>query len=96
MILIIFIEQVIIIWNYASKVFPFNILFLRYTIFMYLWQMMETEGMSKAQELENLRLRLSAEEDRHNDSRKEVTRLKSRVGSINVDMDLFYGMNKLF
>lgn len=57
---------------------------------------METEGMSKAQELENLRLRLSAEEDRHNDSRKEVTRLKSRVGSTNVDMDLFYGMNKLF
>lgn len=46
--------------------------------------MMETEGMSKAQELENLRLRLSAEEDRHNDSRKEVTRLKTRVGSSGV------------
>lgn len=47
--------------------------------------------MSKAQELENLRLRLSAEEDRHNDSRKEVTRLKTRVGSSGVGVVYFMG-----
>ena len=42
-------------------------------------QLLETEGLSKSQELENLRLRLSSEEDRHNESRKEATKLRTKV-----------------
>lgn len=45
-------------------------------------QLLETEGLSKSQELENLRLRLSSEEDRHNESRKEATKLKTKVGAV--------------
>lgn len=36
--------------------------------------------MGKSQELENLRLRLTQEEDRHSESRKEVSKLKTKVG----------------
>lgn len=35
--------------------------------------------MGKSQELENLRLRLTQEEDRHSESRKEVSKLKTKV-----------------
>lgn len=46
------------------------------------FQLLETEGLSKSQELENLRLRLSSEEDRHNESRKEATKLKTKVSAV--------------
>ena len=35
--------------------------------------------MGRSQEIENLRLRLSSEEDRHNECRKEANRLKTKV-----------------
>ena len=43
------------------------------------FQLLETERMGKTQELENLRLRLTQEEDRYNESRKEVGKLKTKV-----------------
>lgn len=56
----------------------------------FLLQLLETEGLSKTQELENLRLRLSSEEDRHNESRKEATRLKTKVGAVQVQHDRLF------
>ena len=40
---------------------------------------MENEGVSKSQEMESLRQRLVAEEDRHSESRKEASKLKNKV-----------------
>ena len=40
---------------------------------------MEKESMGKSQEIETLRQKLCAEEDRHNESRKEASKLKTKV-----------------
>ncbi|KAF2365634.1 hypothetical protein FHG87_003615 [Trinorchestia longiramus] len=42
-------------------------------------KVVEAESLSKGQELDSMRLRLSTEEDRHTAARQEVTRLKSKV-----------------
>ncbi|XP_071552290.1 LOW QUALITY PROTEIN: uncharacterized protein [Panulirus ornatus] len=50
-------------------------------------QLLETEGLGKSQELDNLRLRLSSEEDRHNESRKEATKLKTKLAEYERERD---------
>ncbi|XP_069959044.1 rootletin isoform X2 [Cherax quadricarinatus] len=50
-------------------------------------QLLETELLGKSQELENLRLRLSSEEDRHNESRKEASKLKTKVAEYERERD---------
>ena len=42
-------------------------------------QVLETESLAKAQEVESLRLRINTEEDRHTVARQEAAKLKSKV-----------------